>query len=346
MAFITSTAANVFGTANADTINTRSLRDGSFSTIYGGLGNDIYFIDAFSVNSLGVFTPEEIVIEALGGGIDTVSLDMLYDNATFAGNNNFTLSEHVENLEANLIVFGNGRRSFTLTGNSLANKITVLSNTNDTVTDAFASASLNGNAGNDTLIGGSFGDRLDGGSGADMMLGGAGDDRFYVDNVLDQVIESTDNGFDDRVYSSVTFTLGANIEQLYLEGNANINGTGNALNNILYGNAGNDTLNGLAGNDSIFGNSGNDVLSGGAGEDALRGENGNDVINGGAGDDTLIGGSGNDTLNGGAGNDTLYGNYAGNGFIDRLDGGAGDDFYAINNANDMVADTGVGGMTR
>ena len=313
MAFYNSTALEIFGSPIADTFLTRAL-NGSFSTIYGGLGNDYYYIDAFYENG-AVDTPQDIVIEALGGGIDTVNLNMFHNAGL--GNTSYTLANNVENLEADLS--GPAFYEFNLTGNSLANKITVLSITPDTRTN------LNGGAGNDTLIGGAFRDVLTGGSGVDVMQGGASNDNYYVDNALDQVIETAGNGNFDRVYSSATFTLGANVEQLILQGSTNINGTGTAQDNGLYGNDGNNTLNGMAGDDALYGYAGNDVLNGGAGNDALRGQDGND------------------TLNGGAGNDRLYGNGNGNGFIDRLDGGAGDDYYRIYSANDVVADTGVGG---
>jgi trimeric autotransporter adhesin len=334
--FYNSSAAVLFGTSGADYFETNS-NNGLFTTIYGGLGNDIYFIDAF-YNNL-VSTPEDVVIEALGGGIDTVNLDMYYNQALGLGNNTgYTLSNNVENLEADLFSDGGFSTTFNLTGNNLANKITVLS------ANANAKANLDGGAGNDTLIGGVNDDTLIGGIGADVMQGGNGNDFYYVDNVLDTVIEGTGAGSGyDRVNSTVTFTLGANIDRLDLQGSTNINGTGNALGNIMYGNSGNNTLNGLAGGDFMQGNDGNDTLNGGAGFDALYGGSGNDVLNGGDDGDTLRGQSGNDSLNGGAGNDRLYGNYSGNGFIDKLDGGAGDDRYYISNANDVIADTGVGG---
>ena len=67
------------------------------------------------------------------------------------------------------------------------------------------------------------------------MAGGLGNDIYVVDNVGDVVTEA-DNAGTDTVRSSITYTLGANVENLTLTGAAAINGTGNALANIITGN--------------------------------------------------------------------------------------------------------------
>ncbi|MCL9801696.1 hypothetical protein, partial [Pseudomonas sp. AKS31] len=77
---------------------------------------------------------------------------------------------------------------------------------------------------------------LDGGLGADTMIGGGGFDSYYVDNVGDVVIE-TDASLTaiDRVFSTIDYTLVQNVENLILLGSANLNGTGNSVNNRITG---------------------------------------------------------------------------------------------------------------
>jgi Ca2+-binding RTX toxin-like protein len=89
------------------------------------------------------------------------------------------------------------------------------------------------------------------------MDGGKGDDTYVVDNAGDKVIETGDGGH-DTVEASVSFTLGAAVEDLMLVGTSDIAATGNALANLIKGNAGNDT---------IAGGLGRDIVSGGAGAD-------------------------------------------------------------------------------
>ncbi|MBP9181900.1 MAG: autotransporter-associated beta strand repeat-containing protein [Fuscovulum sp.] len=142
-----------------------------------------------------------------------------------------------------------------------------LSFTNWTAAD---SVSITGNALANRLTGSAGTNTLDGGLGNDTMLGGAGDDTYVVDATLDRVFETTtttsgiDAGGIDTIRSSVTLSLGAYagvsfVERLTLTGTANINGTGNALDNRLTGNAGNNILNGGLGNDTLLGGAGNDT---------------------------------------------------------------------------------------
>jgi Ca2+-binding RTX toxin-like protein len=136
-----------------------------------------------------------------------------------------------------------------------------------------------GNSLNNILTGNSGSNSLDGGAGADKMAGGLGNDTYRVDAVGDMVTEALNAGT-DNVISSVTYTLGANLENLQLISGANINGTGNTLDNVLTGSNGDNLLSGLGGNDTLRGLHGNDTLNGGSGNDTfLFGVgDGNDVI--------------------------------------------------------------------
>jgi len=108
---------------------------------------------------------------------------------------------------------------------------------------------------------------------------------------------------------------------------------GNAADNVLDGDAGNDTADysmvaddltvtlgatgsassASAGNDTLLSienfssGDGNDTITGSSGANVITGGGGNDVISGLAGDDVLWGEIGNDTLEGGDGNDVLRG---------------------------------------
>ncbi|QXH45707.1 hypothetical protein KSS93_22960 [Pseudomonas xanthosomatis] len=125
---------------------------------------------------------------------------------------------------------------------------------------------LTGGNGNDTIAGAAGNDILDGGAGADSLIGGNGNDIFIVDNVGDLVVENYDEGI-DTVRSSITWSLGASLENLELTGNAAINGTGNELDNVLIGNSAKNVLTGGAGNDTLDGGAGIDTLVGGTGDD-------------------------------------------------------------------------------
>ena len=143
-----------------------------------------------------------------------------------------------------------------------------------------------GNELNNVILGNSAPNVLDGGAGGDTLIGGAGDDLYIVDHLSDSVIENGNEGI-DSVQSSVTFSLGANVENLTLTGSAASNGVGNALDNLLTGNSAGNILDGGDGNDSLNGSGGTDTLIGGAGNDTLNGGMEADGLVGGAGDDVL-----------------------------------------------------------
>lgn len=80
----------------------------------------------------------------------------------------------------------------------------------------------------------------------------------------------------DTLHASGHVTLGAGAKNALLLGVADLNATGNGLDNVLDGNKGKNTL------------------IGGSGADVLKGFDGDDILEGGAGIDTYVGGLGND----------------------------------------------------
>ncbi|WP_018235454.1 M10 family metallopeptidase C-terminal domain-containing protein [Ensifer sp. BR816] len=144
--------------------------------------------------------------------------------------------------------------------------------TSETLTGGFTIANgvvienAKGGPAADILIGNAAGNILDGGRGADQLQGLTGNDTYIVDNSGDRVSEAASAGT-DLVKSSVSSTLGANVENLLLTGSLSINGTGNGLANKLTGNAAANVLSGAAGNDALDGGAGSDLLSGNAGKD-------------------------------------------------------------------------------
>jgi Ca2+-binding RTX toxin-like protein len=110
-----------------------------------------------------------------------------------------------------------------------------------------------------SLIGTAGTDYISGGAGGDWMAGGGGDDTYVVDNARDTIVEMPGAGI-DTVRTTVSYTLGANLENLSLEGLRDLTGVGNDEANVISGSMGND---------KIYGREGADILSGGAGQDAF-----------------------------------------------------------------------------
>ncbi|WP_309475772.1 M10 family metallopeptidase [Pseudomonas sp. B21-010] len=329
----------LIGNALANLLNGRAGKD----TMIGGAGNDTYVLDR--VDELA------LVQETVNQGNDGLIVTYVASSSSNVVNLGLSNLRNVENV----VLSGTG--AFTVGGNELNN-------------------SLTGNASVNNLLGGAGNDTLDGGAGADTLTGGIGNDTYVVDNLKDIVSEtSTLAGEIDTVRASLNWSLGANLENLTLTGSVHLNGSGNALNNVLIGNTGNNVLNGGAGNDTLDGSSGIDTLVGGTGNDTYVVDNLSDVISetstlggeidtvrssvtwtlganletliltgsallngtGNALGNVLIGNAGNNVLSGGAGSDILDG---GSG-IDTLVGGTGNDTYMVDNLKDIVSETTI-----
>lgn len=296
----------------------------------GGLGNDA-MIGGPGNDSYNVDAGGDRVIEQPNQGTDLVFSTVSY-----------VLPANVENLTLS----GTAIRG---AGNNLANFIRGNAQANV----------LNGLAGND---------RLDGALGADVMAGGPGNDSYVVENAGDQVSEAANAGI-DTIFSSISFRLGANVENLTLFGGLPANGIGNGLNNAIRGNAAKNVLSGGAGHDRLDGSGGADEMYGGPGNDTYVVDHPNDRVaeapN--AGVDTvvttlayalganlenltLIGGASvrgtgnglNNALTGNSGNNLLNGGAG----ADRMAGGAGNDTYIVDSARDKVIEAVGAGIDR
>ena len=359
-------------------------------TLIGGMGDDIYVVDAL-----------DTVIENVGEGIDTVQAGFTYTlganiekltltgAAAINGYGNELDNTLTGNSAANVLAGGLGNDiyvigstdtvvenfdegddtvqasfSYTLTAN--VENLTLTGSSAINGTGNALDNTLTGNAGVNVLYGLAGNDWLDGKAGADTMVGGSGDDTYVVDNTGDVVTELADEGI-DTVRSTITYTLGANVENLILTGSAAINGTGNALDNVLTGNTGANSLFGGAGNDTLNGGTGADTMVGGVGDDIYYVDNTGDIVteNAGEGNDSVIStiaytlganlenltlsgssgiaGTGNSASNiiiGNGGANTLWGRDG----DDMLFGGAGADSLNGENGNDFL-DGGTGNDT-
>jgi Ca2+-binding RTX toxin-like protein len=285
----------------------------SNDTIKTGAGNDI--INA----GLGGGSVNDGDTVYGGDGIDRLIVDYsVGDTGTgmrFNGSSTYGFAirqvSSTNNTRLDFVGFHN-IEEFTVIGTSKDDTINTVVG-NDVINSGAGNDTINTAAGNDTINGGAGNDTIDGGAGNDRMTGGTGNDTYIVDNTGDIVTEtSTLSSEIDIVRASITYTLGANLENLILTGSGAINGTGNSLNNNLTGNQGKNILNGGSGNDTLNGGNGDDTLDGGAGNDTLIASSGKDVMKGGTGNDTYIVGSLNDDIiieNAGEGIDTVQAPY-------------------------------------
>jgi Ca2+-binding RTX toxin-like protein len=281
---------------------------GGNDRVYLGNGNDYFFFDGgftaadrldggIGYDYLYLYRPATIAFAS-----QTIrNIEAIYLNGTY-GPGAFDLTLHDANIAAGAF--------FTISASDLASDNPVRADLsaetdasyiyfyggsgNDTVLGGSEPDYLYGYGGNDSLVGGEGNDALYGHAGLDTLVGGNGSDYYYSADG-DVIVEEMDGGYDYLYSYAPNTVLPLNVEALYLQGDQPINGTGNAQNNLLNGNDGDNRLLGGGGTDYLYGNQGDDLL---------EGEGGSDTMYGGMGNDTLIGGGGADYLQGGQGDDT------------------------------------------
>ena len=255
--------------------------NGGLRRSYGLGGDDVYLLtDAF------VLVGFDVVVEAAGGGTDTVIVQR--DPTPGGLGLSYTLAANVENG----IIGGVDTVPPDVQGTPPDAPFTLIGNVLDN--------SLTGNRADNTLDGGDGADTLNGGPGPDTLIGGTGDDIYLLLDVnfpvivtnpsavmipvltpsYDGVTEAADGGTDtvvvapdgveradvlharrqcrERHYRRHRFRPGLDLA---------FSLSGNALDNSLTGNRADNTLNGNAGADTLNGGSGLDTLIGGAGDD-------------------------------------------------------------------------------
>ena len=208
--------------------------DGSDS-LQGGDGGDLYLIELIKDH------PFAEVHDLGTSGIDELRL---------ADTKTGTLTVFAGDVGLERVVIGTGTAATALSTGTIALNINAAVAPN--------ALTIVGNAGRNQLVGTAFDDVLNGGGGADDLQGGGGNDNYLVDNAADAITELAGRGI-DRVQSSVSFRLAANVEDLELTGTSAINGTGNDLVNRILGNAARNVLDGGAAADLLQGGEAGDL---------------------------------------------------------------------------------------
>ena len=253
--------------------------------MFGGAGNDIYFVD----------NPSEAVTENANEGSDIVLASVDYTigpnveavvliegagNIDAAGNNDNNAlignsgNNALDGMGGNDYMVGGAGHDIYVADSSGDEVVenagegldivfasvdhTIAANVEAVVLQGAGDIDAAGNNDNNALIGNAGNNALDGMGGDDYMVGGAGNDIYVADSAGDEVVENASEG-NDIVYASADHTLAANVEAVVLQGSGDIDAAGNSDNNALIGNAGNNALDGRGGNDYMVGGGGNDI---------------------------------------------------------------------------------------
>ena len=285
-AFGTSGANQLIGNAGSNVLDGR----GGADVLQGQKGNDTYHVDDAG----------DFVIEATGGGVDTVISTVNYDlnanveiailaeeagNSKLSGNqlNNTLIGNSYTNLldgdvGADVLKGGHGNDVYYV--DNVGDK--VIENAFEGNADAvvsqldFSLAALKnvehlvllgnavkatGNAAANQIVGNDRDNILNGGTGADTMRGGEGNDTYYVDNLGESLVELSNQGTDTVISSIALAGAFEHIENYdFSKVAAAVSFAGTTLDNKITGGKSVDTLAGGAGNDSYYLNSAKDVV--------------------------------------------------------------------------------------
>lgn len=253
---------------------TRVTVRSSYNTINSGSGDDIFFIESSTINTINLKTSNN--------GHDMVSLGYLGKQSIIYVNVSATINISDTSVQGNVYTFSWGNDSSIYVAKSYVNtqvifnykdidfdNINLVGDDGDNYLSAITTKgqTIYGNGGVDTIYGSINNDIIHGGLGDDKLYGGSGNDTIYGDDG-DDIIAGQDGS------------------------------------NTLYGGDGNDTIHMGSGNDVVYGGSGNDIIR------SASGLNGFDVVYGGDGNDTIYGSTYYSEFYGQNGND-IYDIYIG-----------------------------------
>jgi Ca2+-binding RTX toxin-like protein len=327
----------VYGGSGHDTINgsigdDRLYGQGGNDVLNGGLGDDTLGWDGEGQGQDALFGDDGFnTVEVVGDDSDNsfvVAQNAMGDLTVTDGPAVLTVDRSFRSI---VVSGGGGDDTITVLAVNRAGltAISLDGNGGNDLVDASAAIvgnvklRLNGDAGEDTLIGSAFDDRIDGGDGDDSLIGNDGDDSMLGGDGAD----TADGGAGND-----TLNGGENNDSL----------SGGSGDDSIFGGLDNDTLMGDDGNDTLLGQFGDDLLVGGADADSLEGSSGTDTLHGGGGHDFLDGGRNNDVIRGQAGDDTILGDHGddvidGDDGNDEILGGDGDDTIMGGDGNDGIA---------
>jgi Ca2+-binding RTX toxin-like protein len=248
---------------------------GGADILQGGDGNDDYYVDDSG----------DVVDESGGSGYDTIFTSASISLANGVERGVFT------SFDGGGMVGNDQDNQLSSPKTSFASMTMIGLGGDDSIEGGAGSDFLDGGDDHDSieggdnldqLFGGSGNDTLDGGSGADDMVGGTGSDWYFVDDINDAVTE-TGNGNSSASSSSLNLNLypGA-LDTVVSSINEYV--LGDFVENLVLaalavsgvGNELRNSLLGNADNNRLEGLAGDDTLDGAAGADLLLGGRGND----------------------------------------------------------------------
>jgi Ca2+-binding RTX toxin-like protein len=321
--------------------------------LIGGAGADVLY---GNIDYLGYLDFIGRLLGPIGADLIQQAKDMAADDPAFSAGDGFDVASYE-----------------TATSGVVASLTNPAINTGDAAGDTYILIEgLAGSAFDDTLIGtagwGTQGhNSLEGGAGNDTLIGLGGDDDYDGGAGNDTAVLPENRAAYTITYDAATqtFTLKSASTVNHVKGVETLQFADGTLSvaSLFAGGDNDDSLTGTAGQDDLNGGGGNDTLRGLGGDDRLDGAAGDDLLSGGNGNDTLIGGIGRDAASyaeataavvvdlrvsgaqatGGGGTDTLTGieDVIGSAFGDTLIGNAGDNALHGGAGDDLLI--GLGG---